>query len=67
MLAPAQAIAFPGHFQVADGKIVAAESAAAPEAAPEAAAQESRAAERWYINILAKAFNVRDPNPGWRH
>jgi hypothetical protein len=63
MLAPAQAIAFPGHFQVADGKIVAAESAAAPEAA----AQESRAAERWYINILAKAFNVRDPNPGWRH
>lgn len=67
MLAPAQAIAFPGHFQVADGKIVAAESVATPGAAPEAAAQVSRAAERWYINILAKAFNVRDSNPGWRH
>lgn len=50
MLAPTRAIAFPGHFQVADGKIIAEESSS-PAVMPEAAA-----AAHWYADILAKAF-----------
>jgi len=52
MLAPEQALAFPAHFQVADGKIVATQAAATP-ATP---AQESLAAQRWYAEIRARAF-----------
>jgi NADPH-dependent 2,4-dienoyl-CoA reductase/sulfur reductase-like enzyme len=59
MLEPARAIAFPGHFEVADGKIVAAgttANAAAQALTPEVSAQLARDAERWYADILAKAF-----------
>jgi NADPH-dependent 2,4-dienoyl-CoA reductase/sulfur reductase-like enzyme len=52
MLAPGQAIAFPAHFHVADGKIVAEQATSAP-ASP---AQESLAAQRWYAGIRANAF-----------
>ena len=62
-LTPALAIAFPGHFQIADGKIISAQAAAAAAAAaaqvsiePGVAAQESRAAQRWYADIRAQAF-----------
>ena len=59
MLEPARAIAFPGHFEVADGRIVAAgttATVAAQALTPEVSAQLSRDAERWYADILAKAF-----------
>jgi sulfide dehydrogenase [flavocytochrome c] flavoprotein chain len=55
-LARARAIAFPGHFQVADGRIIATESAAATATQP-SAAQLSQAAELWYAQIRAAAFN----------
>jgi sulfide dehydrogenase [flavocytochrome c] flavoprotein subunit len=52
MLAPARALAFPGHFEIADGKIVALQ-AAATSVTP---AQESLAAQRWYAEVRARAF-----------
>ncbi len=52
MLSPQQALAFPGHFHIADGKIMASPTAA--DAAT--AQQQSRAAQRWYAAIRALAF-----------
>ena len=52
MLAPQQALAFPGHFHVTDGRIVAEQGASVP-ASP---AQESLAAQRWYAAIRRNAF-----------
>lgn len=52
MLSPEQAIAFPAHFRVTEGKIEA-EPAAAVTAT---AAQEALAAQRWYSAIRAQAF-----------
>lgn len=52
MLSPDQALAFPGHFHIADGKIMAAPTAA--DAAT--AQQQSRAAQRWYVAIRTLAF-----------
>jgi sulfide dehydrogenase [flavocytochrome c] flavoprotein subunit len=58
MLEPTRALAFPGHFEVADGKIVAAGTPAtdAQGLRPEVSAQFARDAERWYADILAKSF-----------
>jgi sulfide dehydrogenase [flavocytochrome c] flavoprotein chain len=55
MLAPEQALAFPGHFQVENGKIIAVQAATAA-ASP---AQVSLAAQRWYADIRATAFAAR--------
>ena len=57
-LSPALALAFPGHFTLADGRIVAPEPIAQPRISldPGAAARESVAAERWYTEIRAQAF-----------
>jgi NADPH-dependent 2,4-dienoyl-CoA reductase/sulfur reductase-like enzyme len=52
MLAPEQALAFPGHFELQEGKIIAAPRAAAA-ATP---AQISLAAQRWYVQIRSDAF-----------
>jgi hypothetical protein len=60
LLAPELAIAFPGHFTLAEGRIVAPEAAAAPAAPlalePEAAAQAARDAEQWYQSMLRQTF-----------
>jgi hypothetical protein len=52
MLAPEQALAFPGHFELQEGKIIAAPRTAAA-ATP---AQISLAAQRWYVQIRSDAF-----------
>jgi len=60
LLAPELAIAFPGHFTLAEGRIVAPEAAAPPVAPlalePEAAAQAARDAEQWYRSMLKQTF-----------
>ena len=57
-LSPSLALAFPGHFTLADGKIVAPEPTAPPPTSLDAelALRESKAAEQWYADIRAQAF-----------
>lgn len=60
-LSPALALAFPGHFTVSDGRIVAPEPSAPPQISLDTgvAARESVTAERWYTDIRAQAFAAR--------
>jgi sulfide dehydrogenase [flavocytochrome c] flavoprotein chain len=57
-VSPEWALAFPGHFSIVDGHIVASPSAASPgiELDTAAAAAASHDAERWYGDIRARAF-----------
>jgi NADPH-dependent 2,4-dienoyl-CoA reductase/sulfur reductase-like enzyme len=57
-LSPVLALAFPGHFTVEDGKILAPEPAVPPSTSldRDLARRESRAAEQWYTDIRARAF-----------
>jgi NADPH-dependent 2,4-dienoyl-CoA reductase/sulfur reductase-like enzyme len=57
-VSPDWALAFPGHFAIVDGHIVAPQPASSPglELDTEAAAVASHDAERWYADIRARAF-----------
>lgn len=59
-VSPDWALAFPGHFTIVDGRIVAAPPASAPgvELDTDEAAAASRDAERWYAGIRAGAFSA---------
>jgi len=59
-VSPEWALAFPGHFTIADGRIVAPDPASSPgvELDTASAAAASRDAERWYADIRARAFNA---------
>jgi sulfide dehydrogenase [flavocytochrome c] flavoprotein subunit len=58
-VSPEWALAFPGHFTIAGGRIVASQSSSPPgiELDPGSAAAASQDAERWYTDIRARAFN----------
>jgi sulfide dehydrogenase [flavocytochrome c] flavoprotein chain len=58
-VSPEWALAFPGHFTIVDGRIVAPETASPPgvELDTDTAAAASQAAEHWYADIRARAFN----------
>jgi NADPH-dependent 2,4-dienoyl-CoA reductase/sulfur reductase-like enzyme len=58
-VSPEWALAFPGHFTIVDGQIVAPEPASSPgvELDTDAATAASHDAERWYADIRARAFN----------
>jgi sulfide dehydrogenase [flavocytochrome c] flavoprotein subunit len=58
-VSPEWALAFPGHFTIVDGRIIAPQPASSPglELDTGSAAAASRDAERWYADIRARAFN----------
>jgi sulfide dehydrogenase [flavocytochrome c] flavoprotein chain len=58
-VSPEWALAFPGHFTIVEGHIVAPEAASSPgiELDTDAATAASHDAERWYADIRARAFN----------
>jgi len=58
-VSPDWALAFPGHFTITDGRIVAPgpASSGGVELDPDAATAASHEAERWYADIRARAFN----------